>query len=282
MLLGFNMLLWASQLGEEHFPMLARIKAAGYDGVELPLFAGAPADYARVGRELRDTGLRATAVCVIPDRDHDCTSSDPAVRAAGLDHLKWAIDCLEAAGGEVLCGPCYQPLGIFSGAPPTAEERSGIVEVHKAAARHAAAAGIRLAVEPLNRFECYALNTVADAAEIVRRVGEPNYGLLYDTFHVNIEEKDPVGAIGAHIAAITHVHASENDRGTPGKGHVPWAETFRALKRGGYDGWVVIEAFGRALPGIAEATRVWRDFFPHTDEVYQFGHDFLRDQWAKA
>ena len=142
MLLGFNMLLWASQLGEEHFPMLARIKAAGYDGVELPLFGGTPADYARVGRELRDNGLRATAVCVIPDRDHDCTSAPTrAVRAAGLDHLKWAIDCLEAAGGEVLCGPCYQPLGIFSGAPPTAEERSGIVEVHKAAARHAAEAG---------------------------------------------------------------------------------------------------------------------------------------------
>ena len=55
-----------------------------------------------------------------------------------------------------------------------------------------------------------------------------------------------------------------------------------ALKGGGYDGWYVIEAFGRALPGIAEATRVWRDFFPNTEEVYQFGHDFLRAEFAKA
>jgi D-psicose/D-tagatose/L-ribulose 3-epimerase len=282
MLLGFNMLLWASQITDEHFPLLAKIKAAGYDGVELPLFAGQPEDYVRVGRELKNLSLRATAVCVIPDKEHDCTSSDPKARDRGLAHLKWAIDCLEAAGGELLCGPFYQPLGVFSGNPPTDAERNGIVEVHKGASRYAKKANVTLAVEPLNRFECYALNTVADAAEIVKRVDEPNYGLLYDTFHTNIEEKDPVGVIAPHLKQINHVHTSENDRGTPGKGHVPWAATFKALKRGGYDGWYVIEAFGRALPGIAEATRVWRDFFPSTEEVYQFGHDFLRAQWARA
>jgi D-psicose/D-tagatose/L-ribulose 3-epimerase len=282
MLLGFNMLLWASQITDEHFPLLAKIKATGYDGVELPLFAGQPEDYVRVGRELKNLSLRATAVCVIPDKEHDCTSSDPKARDRGLAHLKWAIDCLEAAGGELLCGPFYQPLGVFSGNPPTDAERNGIVEVHKEAARYAKKANIALAVEPLNRFECYALNTVADAAEIVKRVDEPNYGLLYDTFHTNIEEKDPVGVIASHLKQINHVHTSENDRGTPGKGHVPWAATFKALKGGGYDGWYVIEAFGRALPGIAEATRVWRDFFPSTEEVYEFGHDFLRAQWALA
>ena len=282
MLLGFNLLLWASQITDEHFPLFEKLKKAGYDGAELPLFGGTPEDYVHVGRELRNNGLRATAVCVIPDKAHDCTSSDAQVRAAGLDHLKWAIDCLEASGGELLCGPFYQPLGIFSGNPPTEDEKAGIVEVHKAAARYAARAGIKMSVEPLNRFECYALNTVADAAAIVKRVAEPNYGMLYDTFHLNIEEKDPVGVIAPHLAQINHVHTSENDRGTPGKGHIPWAETFHALKSGGYDGWYTIEAFGRALPGIAEATRVWRDFFPHTDEVYQFGHDFLRAEWAKA
>ena len=122
----------------------------------------------------------------------------------------------------------------------------------------------------------------ADAAEIVKRVDEPNYDLFYDTFHTNIEEKDPVGVISPHLKQINHVHTSENDRDTPGKGHVPWASTFKALKRGGYDGWYVIEAFGRALPGIAEATRVWRDFFPSTEEVYRFGHEVLRAQWARA
>ena len=118
--------------------------------------------------------------------------------------------------------------------------------------------------------------------QVVRAVNAPNYGLLYDTFHANIEEKDPVGVIAPNIAHINHVHFSENDRGTPGKGHVPWAATMKALKLSGYDGWCVIEAFGRALPDLAAATRVWRDFFPNREEVYQFGGKFLREQWAKA
>ncbi len=282
MLLGFNMLLWSPHVTDEHFPLFAKIKAAGYDGVELPIFEGTPEVYERVGREAANNGLRVTGVAVIPDEAHDCTSSDAKVRERGLEHVKWAIDCLAAAKGEVLCGPFYQPLGIFTGNPPTRDELAGIVEVHKKAAKHAAKSGIKLSVEPLNRFECYALNTSAQSADIVRQVDEPNYGFLYDTFHANIEEKDPVGVIAPNLAEINHVHLSENDRGTPGKGHVPWDATLKAIKKGGYDGWYVIEAFGRSLPAVAAATRVWRDFFPSTDEVYQFGHDFLRDRWSKA
>ena len=243
---------------------------------------GRPSISAKLGQAIRDNGLSATAVTVIPDAERNCASADPAVRAAGLDHLKWAIDCLAAAGGETLCGPFYQPLGVFTGEPPTKAERANVVSVHKDAAVYAARHNIKLSVEPLNRFECYVLNTVADSADVVREVNEPNYGLLYDTFHANIEEKDPVGVIAPNIAQINHVHFSENDRGTPGKGHVPWAATMKALKQNGYDGWCVIEAFGRALPDLAAATRVWRDFFPNREEVYQFGGKFLREQWAKA
>ena len=191
MLLGFNMLLWSTHVTEEHFPLFADIKRAGFDGVELPIFEGTPEHFRTVGRAIRDNGLRATAVTVIPDAERNCVSADPAVRSAGLDHLKWAIDCLAAAGGETLCGPFYQPLGVFTGEPPTKAERANVVSVHKDAAAYAARHNIKLSVEPLNRFECYVLNTVADSADVVRQVSEPNYGLLYDTFHANIEEKDP-------------------------------------------------------------------------------------------
>jgi D-psicose/D-tagatose/L-ribulose 3-epimerase len=281
-LLGFNMLLWSTHVTEQHFPLFAGIKRAGFDGVELPIFEGTPDHFRTVGRAIRDNGLRATAVTVIPDAERSCTSADSAVRSASLDRLKWAIDCLAAAGGETLCGPFYQPLGVFTGEPPTKAERANVVSVHKGAAAYAARHNIKLSVEPLNRFECYVLNTVADSANVVRQVNEHNYGLLYDTFHANIEEKDPVGVIAPNIAQINHVHFSENDRGTPGKGHVPWAATMKALKQSGYDGWCVIEAFGRALPDLAAATRVWRDFFPNRDEVYQLGGKFLREEWAKA
>jgi len=282
MLLGFNMLLWSTHVTEEHFPIFADIKRAGYDGVELPIFEGDAEHFRKVGQAIRDTGLRTTAVTVMPDTEHDCMSDDTAVRAGALKHISWAIDCLAAAGGEVLCGPFHQPLGVFSGHPPTAKERANVVSVHNDAAAYAARHNIKLSVEPLNRFECYVLNTVEDSAEVVRQVGAPNYGLLYDTFHANIEEKDPIGAIASNLRYINHVHFSENDRGTPGKGHIPWGPTMKALKQGGYDGWCTIEAFGRALPALAAATRVWRDFFPMREEVYQFGGKFLREQWAKA
>jgi D-psicose/D-tagatose/L-ribulose 3-epimerase len=281
-LLGVSMLLWSTHVTEEHFPLFAGIKRAGFDGVELPIFEGTPEHFRTVGRAIRDNGLRATAVTVIPDAERNCFSADPAVCSAGLDHLKWAIDCLATAGGETLCGPFYQPLGVFTGDPPTKGERANVVSVHKRAAAHAARRNVKLSVEPLNRFECYGLNTVADSADVVRQVNEPNYVLLYDAFHANMEEKDPVGVIAPNVAQINHVHFSENDRGTPGKSHVPWAATMKALKLSGYDGWCVIEAFGRALPDLAAATRVWRDFFPNRDEVYQFGGKFLREEWAKA
>lgn len=282
MLLGFNLLLWTGHVTEEHYPILADLKRAGYDGVEIPVFEGTPEHFRKVGQAIRDNGLRVNAVTVMPDAARDCTSSDPAVQAAALKHISWALDCLEAVGGETLCGPFHQPLGVFSGNPPTASERANVVSVHKLAATYAAARNLKLAIEPLNRFECYVLNTVADTAAVVRAVNAPNYGILYDTFHSNIEEKDPVGVIAPNLPFINHVHFSENDRGTPGKGHVPWGPTMTALKHGGYTGWCVIEAFGRALPALAAATRVWRDFFPNREEVYRSGHDFLREQWAKA
>ena len=282
MLLGFNLLLWTIHVTEEHFPIFEELKKAGYDGIELPLFDGDPEHFAKVGQAAKDNGLRTTAVCVMPDEQHDCISSDAAIQEAALGHIKWAVDCVEAAGGEVLAGPIHQPLGVFSGDPPTMEERTNLVTVHKKAAAYAAQKNITLAVEPLNRFECYVLNTVEDSADIVAQVGADNYGLLYDTFHANIEEKDPVGVIAPNLDAISHVHFSENDRGTPGKGHVPWKETMTALKAGGYEGWRTMESFGRAMPDLAAATKVWRDFFPNREEVYKFGHDFLRETWESA
>jgi D-psicose/D-tagatose/L-ribulose 3-epimerase len=280
--IGFNLLLWTTHVTEEHFPILGRLKATGYDGVEIPVFEGEPEHFRQVGRAIRDNGLAATAVTVLPDEAHSAISADATCRRGALDRLKWAIDCTQALGGEALVGPFYQALGQFTGAMPTALERDRLVEVHTQAADYALRAGIKLGVEPLNRFECHMLNTVADSVELVRRVSRDNYGLLYDTFHANIEEKDPVGVIGPNIRWINHVHISENDRGTPGKGHVPLAATFAALKAAGYDGWLTIEAFSRGLPALAAATRVWRDFFPAREEVYEHGFKVIKEGWAKA
>lgn len=282
MLLGINMLLWTTHVSEDHLHLCEDLKRLGYDGIELPVFSGTPEAYAKIGAGLADIGLRVTAVGVLPDVSRDVSSPDARIRAAGLDHIKWMIDCVAAARGEVLCGPFYQPLGVFGDQPPTEAEFGYVVDVHRAAMDYAAARSIKLAIEPLNRFECNLLNTVDRAVELVRAVDQRGYGILYDTFHLNIEEKRPVEAISKAIASINHVHLSENDRGTPGKGHIPWTETLAAFKRHGYDGWYVIEAFGRAMPEIAATTRVWRDLSGSLDEVSHFGHDFLRATYEAA
>ena len=148
MLLGFNMLLWSTHVTEEHFsPSSPPSSGRGTTVLSFPIFEGTPEHFRKVGQATRDSGLRATAVTVIPDAERNCASADPAIRSAGLDHLRWAVDCLAAAGGETLCGPFYQPLGVFTGEPPTKAERANVVSVHKDAAAYAARHNIKLSVE---------------------------------------------------------------------------------------------------------------------------------------
>jgi len=280
MKLGFNLLLWTTHVVDEHVPLFDRLKSTGYDGVEIPLFEGHVSHYKRLGRIVKDAGLAASAVTVLPT-GKSAIAAEAAERALALDHLKWAIDCAAALGANVLCGPFHQPLGEFSGIGSTEAEKSHCVEVHKRAAQYAAMSGINLSVEPLNRFECYFLNTARDAQALVNRVDEPNYGYLYDTFHFNIEEKSLPEAIRVTASAINHVHISENDRGIPGTGHVDFEAVFDALKESKYDGWLTVEAFGQALPDLAAATKVWRPLFAVPEDVYQGAFRLMRGGWDK-
>ncbi len=276
MRIGMNMLLRTTHVTEEHYPELEKIKAAGFDGVEIPLFEGEDAHFETLRKELDRQGLACSAVTVSPE-EASPISSDPGVREAAVEHLKKVINHSAILGADVLCGPYHQPLGEFSGEGATEDEKARAADVHRQAADAAQKVDLRLGIESLNRFECYFLNTLDDAAEYVRRVGHPAFGTMYDTFHANIEEKDPIAAFSDHVKEIFHVHISENDRGTPGRGHVPWLETFKAIQSSSYDGWLTIEAFGRALPDLAAATRVWRDFFPNREEVYVEGFKLIQD-----
>lgn len=280
MKVGFNVLYWTPFLSSDHFHRIDQLKKIGYDGIEIPLFEGTPEHYRTVGQLLRDQELGATAVTVIPDESRNPISRDPANRRRGLDFLKWAIDCCEASGAEVLVGPFYQPLGAFTGSPPTEDERNFAADVHREAAAYGQTAGVALAVEALNRFECYLLNTHDQAAAHARRVDHPNFHIMFDTFHANMEEKDPVAALERNFKAVRHVHISENDRGAPGTGNVPWEGVFRTLASHNYDGWLTIEAFSRVLPELAAVTKVWREF-DAPEAVYEGGHNFIREQWHR-
>ncbi|WP_298289052.1 sugar phosphate isomerase/epimerase [Novosphingobium sp.] len=278
MKIGMNLLLWSGHIGPEHADLLRAIKATGFDGVEVPVFDPADTDhYATLGAMLDDIGLERTAVALIPDEAHSPISPDAAARQGAVDHLTRVIDCCAALGSQGLVGPWYQPLGVFSGAGPTDTELERCADVHRAIAGKARDAGMFCALEPLNRFESYLLNTCEQSSAYLERLGEPGFGILYDTFHANIEEKDPVAALTTALAKghVNHVHISENDRGTPGRGHACIRETIAELKARHYDGWLTIEAFGKALPELAAATRVWRDFFVNPEEVYVEGYRYI-------
>jgi D-psicose/D-tagatose/L-ribulose 3-epimerase len=284
MKIGFNLLLWTGHVTENDFHLFSKLKAVGYDGVEIPIFDNSdPGHFKKIGQVIKDNGLQCTAVTVLPDEAHNAISPDAKNRQGAIDHLKAVLECAHQAGVQTLCGPYYQVLGQFTGRYPTETELDHAAEVHRAIAPVAQAAGVKCAIEALNRFESHLLNTMEQAASYVKRVNHPNFGTMYDTFHANIEEKDAVGCIATVHATgkLNHVHISENDRGTPGTGHAPCREAIRKLVSLGYDGWLTIEAFGGALPDLAAATRVWRDFFSSPEEVYTEGYKLIKSTLAK-
>jgi D-psicose/D-tagatose/L-ribulose 3-epimerase len=276
---GMNLLLWTTHVTDQHFPLFAKLKAAGFDGVEIPLFEGDANHYKSIAAELKKQGLGCTTVTVVGPEANPI-SPDASVRKAALARHRWAIEMTSILGGENLCGPYHSPLAIFSGEPPTEDEKKRCVEVCQQSAEVAKEHKVTLCIEYLNRFECYFLTTAAQAKELVQRVNHPSFKTMYDTFHANIEEKNAAQAIKALSPHFGHVHISESDRGTPGTGMVHWDETFKALREVKYDGWMVIEAFGRALPALAAATRVWRDLFPSPEEVYTKGLAFMKQKFA--
>lgn len=282
MKIGFCMLLWTTSVGEEHRALLQQLKETGYDGVEIPVFGGTPDDYRKIGQMLDELELQRTAISVVPTLDMNPLSMDSSTRKKAVDYLNWCIDCTAALGASTIGGPLHQTLGEFSGSATTDDEFDRAREVHLRVGDYARDAGVTIALEAVNRFETYFANTMAQLDAYVESVNHPAIKLMYDTFHANIEEADPVSAFTDHTRHLVHVHISENDRGVPGRGHVPWDETFKAIKASGYDDWLTIEAFGRGLPELAAATRVWRDFSEGPEAVYREGFQTIRSGWDKA
>ena len=275
MKLGMNMLLWSTDVsGGENDALFEMLKDAGYDGVEIPIFDREVDKYAELGRRLDDLGLQRLAVSARGAPDNPI-SEDAAVRAEAVAATKANLDSAAALGAPLLCGPLGAPLGVFSGAAPTEEEKARAVSYLQEVGPYAAERGVTVALEYLNRFEMYLTNCAADLAALVREAGHPRIRMMYDTFHAHIEEKDPREALRDCADVLVHVHLCENDRSTPGAGQVAWDETFAALAEIGYDGWVVIEAFS-LLPELAAATKIWRRMFESEEQLARDGAAFVR------
>lgn len=266
--------LWSTNVTKEYFGDIEKLKEIGYEGIEIFLAEPDRANYEEVGRFLQSIDMEVNG-CLGLGPEQDPISEDPSVRQAGLEKIKEAIDNMHAAGGKNICGPFHSAFATFSRNEPQEEEYKRSAEVLHAAAEHAAQAGITLTPEALNRFECYLVNTMAQLKKLVDMADHPNLRGMFDPHHANIEEKSFAGAIETIAPVMTHVHISENDRGTPGSGNIAWDEVFSAIAKTGYDGWYYIEAFSRDDLDFANAINVWREFNPRMD-ICRDGYAFTK------
>jgi D-psicose/D-tagatose/L-ribulose 3-epimerase len=272
---GVNTMVWTTQVGEKQNSLFARIRDWGFDGAELFLSPDEPANIPAVRATLDRLQLERTTCCVLP-RDANLISADAAIRARGVKFLKKCVDRTADLGARLICGPLYAGLGVMTGSRRSDKEWQWAVKGLRAAAAHAQKRGVCLCLEPLNRFETYFLNTLADAARLVHDVGAPNVKIHFDTFHSNIEEKHPAEALRAVGQDLGHVHVSENDRGIPGTGHNDWKGILKVLKDIGYEGWLTIESFAQPEPALAAAAAIWRDLAPSGDDLARQGLQFTK------
>ena len=279
MKIGMNMLVWTAHVQEHHFSLFTKLKQIGYDGAEISIGLGTLDEYQSLGKRLASEGLEATCVCA-PAPENNPACPDATVREAAVDWLKSRIDFAQALGSTILAGPNHSAFGHFTRQAPHPDEYTRSADVLRKVGDYAKQAGITLALEPLNRFECYLVNTAKQCRDLVDMVDHPNVGAMIDTHHAHIEEKDNAEAIRTLLPKLVHVHTCENDRGTPGRGLVRWDEVFSTLAANGYDGWLTIESFSRDDVDFANAINVWREFSP-VDELTTEGHRFLRDMVNK-
>ena len=272
---GVNTFIWADRFGREQIPLLARIKDAGFDGVEVPLFQPGQLRDQEVQRALAASGLDCTICSVLPD-GLSTTSSEPGVRKQTLEHLRGCIEAAAEVGCKLIAGPLYSPVGYLPGRRRTGEEWKATVDAFQNIGPSLDEYGVSLAIEPLNRYETYFLNTTADAVALCDEIGHSKIGLLFDTYHANIEEKNVAKSIRMAGRHLRHFHSCENDRGVPGSGHIDWPAVFQALRSIGYDGYLTIESFGFSLGALSAAASIWRDLASSPEAIAFEGVRFLK------
>jgi D-psicose/D-tagatose/L-ribulose 3-epimerase len=279
---GVNSFVWVSPSTTEAVMALAlKVKSMGFDILEIAVENPDLLDIPKIKEALSATQLSAI-ICGVFGPNRNISSTDSMVRANARKYILWLIDAADQLGSPVVCGPMYSAVGKAHLEDSSAREKEWALAVSELAeiADEAASKGIRLAVEPLNRFETDMINTVSQGLTFIEDVGRANVGFHLDTFHMHLEEKSSAEAIRLAGNKIFHFHACENDRGVPGTGQVRWQEIAPALKSVNYPGPVVIESFTPQVKEIAQAVCIWREIAPSQDAIAQQGLQFLQGLFA--
>ena len=276
---GVNTWVWTAPLSDRDIKRIApKVKELGFDWIEFPIEGLQDWTPAKAREVVEGLGL-GVSCCAAMGPDRDLIHPDKAIRDNGMAYLKAALDMCQAVGAANLVGPLYSAVGRTW--KQTARERAADMKVLvanlKELSAYAGDRGVKLGVEPLNRFETSYVNLAQQAVEIVDKVDHKACGIMLDTFHMNIEEKDLYKAIKlVGRKRLVQVHACENDRGAPGSGNVAWDDVAKGLKSIKYDGPVVIESFTPKVESISRAAAIWRPLADSPEQLAGDGVKFLK------
>ncbi|RKN32141.1 sugar phosphate isomerase/epimerase family protein [Micromonospora musae] len=274
--LGVNTWVWTSPLTDATLAALAaKVAGWGFDVLELPVENPDDWDPRRAARVLADHGLTAT-VCLVMPPGRELVATDPATIRSTQDYLRHVVDAAATVGSPVIAGPAYASVGRTWRLSP-GERTAAYAQLRESLAPvldHAGASGVRVAVEPLNRYETSLLNTIDQTLEAIGEL--PHCGVALDLYHQNIEETDIPAAIRAATGRVAHVQVCGNDRGAPGADHLDWPAILAAVDDAGYPGPLCIESFTAENATIATAASIWRPLAASQDAIAVDGLTFLR------
>lgn len=275
---GVNTWVWTSPLTDASLAEIAaRVAGWGFDVLELPVENVGDWDPRLAARVLADHGLGASVALVMGD-GRELVATDGGTVRATQDYLRRVVDAAREVGSPVAGGPAYTSVGRTWRMTP-AERKAAYDELAENLApvvEHAVAAGVVVAVEPLNRYETSLVNTVDQALEVVGRLPAEGAGLMLDVYHMNIEEQDLPAAVGRAAGRVAAVQVCANDRGAPGADHLDWPALLAALDGAGYGGPLVIESFTAQNATIATAASIWRPLARTQDAIAVDGLEHLR------
>jgi D-psicose/D-tagatose/L-ribulose 3-epimerase len=280
--IGIISMFYARPFTQEHLSTLARMRASGCDFVELLVPEPGELDLTEARSALADHGLDVVLAARV-NLSRDLASPDDEAYEAGIRYLEFCAETAGALGATLVGGPLYGAPLVFAGRAPSpvaepdrARKIERVINGLARAASRAADLGVKLCIEPLNRFETDIANTTDHALALAEAVASPSVGVMLDTFHMNMEDASIPQAIRRAGTRLFHFQANENHRGFVGSGHIDWPAVCRGLADIGYTGPITLEPFRRDddLPGTPVAQ--WRAPHKNEDEELAASVAFLR------
>lgn len=270
---------WNADTARASCDSAARI---GFDLFEVLLFDPWSLDVSMTKSAIRDAGLEPRLGMALGP-DTDISSLDPDTHARGKKDVLRALEIANELEAPGVSGITYAAFNSYSAAH-TPQQYDKVLDAFAQLDQRAGELGVKLGIEPVNRYESYMIQTLDQAVKLIKDSGVKNCFAHMDTFHMNIEEGNVPATIARNADYLGYAHVAENDRGTLGAGSFDFKAYFRALAQNDYAGDFTVESFSPAVLSdeISGAVRLWREPWQEAEKAAAIALDFMKNQWRMA